>query len=266
MKRIIYILMAVMTVVALLGGVTAFADESTDNLTRGTVYSESIVEFIAPEYEITAANGTNAAQNENESDANVDDSAQNDDSAANGEETNADKTTHEAGADNAREAENSESVNPFEAIFLTVKEYATEIFCALSFVGSVLLAYAYKKGLLPIIKTGIGAISATVSSIKESAEIAESKADDLSHGLSERLAGAETCLGEIEGAMDTLATRLDALQSDSDDRRKIKIILAAQIDMLYSIFMTSSLPQYQKDEVGVKIAEMREALLENENE
>ena len=38
----------------------------------------------------------------------------------------------------------------------------------------------------------------------------------------------------------------------------MKIILSAQIDMLYDIFMTSSLPQYQKDAVSKRIGEMKE--------
>ena len=40
----------------------------------------------------------------------------------------------------------------------------------------------------------------------------------------------------------------------------MRTILAGQIDMLYSIFMSSGLPQYQKDEIGEKIKEMREEL------
>lgn len=236
MKRIIYILAIVMTVVTLLGGVTVFADTSAENLTRGTVYSENSDETSLPDGESTVTN-------------------EHTDTAGDAQQ----KTDVADGTE-------GEKTNPFEVVFLAVKEYATEIFCALSFIGSILLAYAYKKGLLPIIKRGIGAISTTVSTIKETAERGESKTDELSKKLSDRLAGAEKCLGDIENAIDTLGTRLDGLQSDSDERKQIKVILAAQIDMLYSIFMTSALPQYQKDEVGVKIAMMREALLENESE
>ena len=35
--------------------------------------------------------------------------------------------------------------------------------------------------------------------------------------------------------------------------------------MLYSIFMTSALPQYQKDEVGARIAKMREVIGDDED-
>ena len=38
------------------------------------------------------------------------------------------------------------------------------------------------------------------------------------------------------------------------------VCLISQVDMLYAIFMSSALPQYQKDEVGARIKEMREEL------
>ena len=39
--------------------------------------------------------------------------------------------------------------------------------------------------------------------------------------------------------------------------------MKAQVDMLYEIFMSSSLPQYQKDSVGEKISSMRKSLSED---
>jgi hypothetical protein len=42
----------------------------------------------------------------------------------------------------------------------------------------------------------------------------------------------------------------------------MKTIMSAQVDMLYNIFMSSSLPQYSKDAVGERISEMKAALAE----
>ena len=39
----------------------------------------------------------------------------------------------------------------------------------------------------------------------------------------------------------------------------------AQIDMLYEIFMSSALPQYAKDRVGEKVAEMKAQLTDGED-
>ena len=44
------------------------------------------------------------------------------------------------------------------------------------------------------------------------------------------------------------------------ERETVKLLLEEQINMLYTIFLSSSLPQYQKDEIGVRIQSMREEL------
>lgn len=226
MKRIIYIIAVILAVATVFGGITVFADSSEDNLTRDTTYVEN--------------------------------------------ETNKNDISGEEVTDNivTDDATNNDDIvtNSFEAVFETVKKYATEIFCALSFIGSLILAYAYRSGLLPIIKSGIGAISDVVSRIKETTERGESKTDEIASAVCGRLSNAEACLDNIENAIDVLGERLDLLSKDADERKKLRVILSAQIDMLYSIFMTSALPQYQKDEVGMKISEMREALLGNEDE
>ena len=41
-------------------------------------------------------------------------------------------------------------------------------------------------------------------------------------------------------------------------------VLKAEIDMLYEIFMAASLPQYLKERVGERVAEMKHALTEGE--
>ncbi len=317
MKRIIYILTVVIALAIILGGVTVSADTTTDNLTRGAVFtasSDSVDQSgasalegeeaspkagetptdVTPNDEAeknasTPSNNPVSGEESTPSDTPAgsnDENAADDTPAGGNEENGADDTptggneendandkptgggNEENGADDtpAGSGDGEKKSNPFEVVFATVKEYATEIFCALSFVGSLILAYAYKSGLLPIIKGGIGAISTTVSSIKETAERGESKTDELTRAVCDRLSDAEICLDGIGNAIDELGKRLNGLESDADERKKLNLILATQIDMLYSIFMTSSLPQYQKDEVGAKISEMREALLKNEGE
>ena len=45
------------------------------------------------------------------------------------------------------------------------------------------------------------------------------------------------------------------------ERDAMRTILTSQVDMLYAIFICSSLPEYQKEEIGLKIQQMREELL-----
>ena len=271
MKRIVYIIATVLTVSILVGGVVASADYKAENSTRVGVYEKNAAVYTVEAEAVYTANvqeledGAEITENANaslgESNFATDGIKENglDESAAGTINTPVTEGTTESNGE-----EKDGTGNPFEALFNTVKAYATEIFCAMTFVGSLILAYAYKCGLIPIIKGGIGALSATVSGIRESAERGEKKTDELGHAVSERLKNAESTLDGISENLSLMATKLDKLEADGDEKRKLRIVMNAEVDMLYSIFMTSALPQYQKDEIGERIAKMREVLADDE--
>ena len=255
MKRIIYILLVVSALSILIGGVTVFADDTDVNLTRVGGFDNNTVIGCTVLNEEDNGYGTRIEGVDDT--ANVIAEAKDTDMADTYDENAADGSVSNP-VDSDKGIEKS---NPFEIIFDTVKKHVTEILCALSFVGSLILAYFYKAGLLPIIKNGIGAIATTVSKIKETTERGEEKTEDLSKRLSLKLADTESALSELNSSLSDIENRLDRLADGASEQEKLKLILSAQIDMLYSIFMTSALPQYQKDEIGARIGEMREALL-----
>lgn len=274
MKRIVYIIAVMMTVLALVGGSAVSADYQGENATRVASYEENGAGDTLAGGENDPADAPTDTKTSREAESTPADSAntaeedagKTDGATANGSTENADDTAKDNGDENAEATANDgETSNPFEAFFNTVKEYATEIFCALTFVGSLILAYAYKCGLIPIIKGGIGALSATVSHIKETAERSEEKTGEIGKTVADRLGSAETALGDISEMLSLMAAKLDRLEADGDERRKMRIVMNAEVDMLYSIFMTSALPQYQKDEVGARIAKMREVIGDDED-
>lgn len=274
MKRIVYIIAVIMTALALVGGVAVSADYQGENATRVASYEENGAGDTLAGGENDPADAPTDAKTSREAESTPADSANTveedaekaDGATANGSTENADDTANDNGDENAEATANDGGTsNPFEAFFNTVKQYATEIFCALTFVGSLILAYAYKCGLIPIIKGGIGALSATVSHIKETAERSEEKTGEIGKTVADRLGSAETALGDISEMLSLMAAKLDRLEADGDERRKMRIVMNAEVDMLYSIFMTSALPQYQKDEVGARIAKMREVIGDDED-
>ena len=64
------------------------------------------------------------------------------------------------------------------------------------------------------------------------------------------------------GRKATVNARLDALEDERDERKKLTAVLSAEVDMLYEIFMSAALPQYLKDSVGERIAKMKAEILE----
>ena len=164
----------------------------------------------------------------------------------------------------ASEGEAVREGNVFESAFTLVEENADELFSLLAFLGTLVIALLYKRGLTPTLSRGINRISASVSDIKktfcESSEITGTLTDR----ISERLGRLESSLDSFSLEIIRLEELLGSQAEYRTDRESMKRILTWQIDMLSEIFMTSSLPQYQKDAVGERVRAMREALAKDE--
>ena len=171
--------------------------------------------------------------------------------------------------DNSAEAPLSDT-NFFTRVYTELSEYAAEILCALTFVASLLLAVAYKKGLLPLLERSLVTIGNAITKIKDTASESAEQSTALSIGIENKLTRAMTTLEMLSDKVASLNTALeDSIRGEKESKREkeeLRIIVEAQIDMLYDIFMSSALPQYQKDAVGERIAKMREAMTPNEAE
>ncbi len=166
--------------------------------------------------------------------------------------------------DELTETEDAENSNMFSKAYAEITAYAGEILCAMTFVGSLVLAVAYKKGLLPLLKGSLISIGNAVSKIKEDTSESIEKHSQLTDGLE----GAKNMLEGLTEKVDTLDLMLkERLEDESraeKEKAAFKLIISSQIDMLYDIFMASALPQYQKDAVGERIAAMKGELLQND--
>ena len=151
-------------------------------------------------------------------------------------------------------------VNPFESAFSLVCDYSSEIFSALAFVGTLIVAHFYKKGMLPTLKGALTGVSRSLGAVSDKTEAALSP-------ISERAEAISDTIDSIKGVVDTLSSsllrvegELSALCEGDRERAAYKTIMLSQVEMLYDIFMSSALPQYKKDEIGERIAAMREEL------
>ena len=155
-------------------------------------------------------------------------------------------------------------MNPFEAIFEKVKEHSDTIFSALTFIGSLILAVTYKKGLLPVLGASIGKIGDTVKKIGDATEMSVIKSEGAIVDIDERIRGIGELFDRLEEQLLDLNKKMDYVEGEKAQNEKTRILMRSQVDMLYDIFMTSSLPQYSKDAVGEKIAAMKLLLEEGE--
>ena len=154
----------------------------------------------------------------------------------------------------------AEDGNLFAELYEYVKQNADNIFSALAFAASVVLALIYKKGLMPALTSSLGNLRASVKTIGETAERALAESEGAYTGVKKSIDLVGEGLDALCITVGELESRLAASEEEANDAKAIKTILAAQIDMLYNIFMSSSLPQYSKDAVGERIREMKAAL------
>ena len=157
--------------------------------------------------------------------------------------------------------------NVFEEIYEAASGFSSEILSVFAFVGSLIVAFAYRRGLLPTVKSGISAIGNAIGQIKDATDGYGRHQDEILSAFNERLTESERILERFGAAIDEIAAKTESATDAKADRENVKTLMSAQIDMLYEIFMTSQLPQYQKDSVSRRINEMREAnALENATE
>ena len=143
--------------------------------------------------------------------------------------------------------------NLFEEIYKSLENNADKIFSVLAFIGTLVVGVGYKSGLLPLLRDAITKLKGSIDGVKAEGEAREQV-------NVQRLA-------EISGTVERIENQLLQIDDERADYNKMRRereslgrILEGQIDMLYAIFMSSALPQYQKDEIGERISNMREEL------
>ncbi len=173
-------------------------------------------------------------------------------------------------ADNQTEAESafaetSTDENIFTMIYTEAASHAAEIFSFLSLVGTVIISWFYKRGLLPSVKGTLSNLGSAVGKIKESSDRQCKAQIEDAEKTSRRLSEFENTLSLYGENLKALEEHLISEEKMRLQREKTDRILAAQIDMLYDIFMTSSIPHYQKEATGERINKMRKEIEGYEN-
>ena len=158
--------------------------------------------------------------------------------------------------DNASE----EAGNVFSEIYDMIILHSDKILSALAFLASLVLAFSYRKGMLPLIKGGLNTLSGAVSKLKEETEQVSLISKETTDSALNRISDVSDLLFTLTEKLSALESELNFARQEQAKYSEIKIIMQSQIDMLYEIFMSSSIPLYQKETVGEKINSMRKTL------
>ncbi len=159
-----------------------------------------------------------------------------------------------------RVSEEDSSKNFFTLVYDTLSDHISELLSALTLISSIVVGYFYKRGLMPSVKGVLSGINGAVGRLKESSdkEIECRKSD--AKKVEDTLSSFGKSLEEQGRLISGIEERLITEEEYYKQKEKLNLILTSQVDMLYNIFISSSLPQYQKDAMSEKILAMRKEL------
>ncbi len=150
--------------------------------------------------------------------------------------------------------------NPFEEIYNLGLENADKIFSVLAFLGTLIVGIGYKSGFLPLLRDAL-------SKLKNAIDTAKEENDRNTVFTAEKMQALTAEVKSIGQTLDKQGKEIERIQWQFEgydalvkERQALRLTLEGQMDMLYAIFMQSTLPKYQKDEIGERISKLREEL------
>ena len=158
----------------------------------------------------------------------------------------------------------AEKENPFVALYELASAHTAEIFSALAALLSCVIAFAYRRGLLPLVKQGIGTLANTVGGIDKATEAAREQMlaeAQTNRSLTEQM---EKSIAQLSQKMSEILARFDALENDKTVDELLLSTLKTEVELLGEIFLSSSLPEYRKEIVGNTVARLKEQLTTRE--
>ena len=103
-----------------------------------------------------------------------------------------------------------------------------------------------------------------MKSLREETERNSAEKNEFIEKLSEKLAASEAILEGGSAKISELEEKLSEAMALGDKTEEFRAVMLAEVEMIYDIFLNSSLPQYQKDKVGEAYAKMKRTLGEKE--
>ena len=145
-------------------------------------------------------------------------------------------------------------VNFAETVSDFLDRHTGEIFSALSLVGTILLAWLARRGLLPAMQGGLRGLAAGVDRLTDAAK---SAGESQNRMISDLVSEAEPVLRDLSGMRDlfaSLADRTAELERKTaeakSENEKLLALNRAAIEMLKEVFTAAKLPVTSKEELA----------------
>ena len=156
--------------------------------------------------------------------------------------------------------------NDFEEIYNVAMDHISEILSLAAFVGSLICAIIYKSGLMPLMENGLSSLKNAAVKIKEATDKAECESKESLVTISRKIDDIEDTVSDMCEAFLAVTDALEGYKDQREHQKRLNTVLEGELDMLYDIFMTSALPEYEKARVGERMCKLKEALNSGEGE
>ena len=118
----------------------------------------------------------------------------------------------------------SEEANVFEIAYEWACENSAEILSALTFVGSLILAFTYKKVLLPKLSGALTKIGGSVNDLTEETEKSIKNIEGEFEAMKKKSEENEKLCLSLNESFNALSEKLDGISEDACERDKFKLI------------------------------------------
>ncbi len=169
-------------------------------------------------------------------------------------------------SENTEEAAEGEEANIFSTAFSAICNHSGEILSAITALLSGIVIFVYKRGILPILSGGISVVKGEVAEIEKHSKAQKETSLALSSTVSDGLASANERLTSLQENLTLLSERLILAEHTYKGTDELFSVLSSQLEMLYEIFMSSSLPAYEKERVAERIAAMKDCFTKKTEE
>ena len=121
----------------------------------------------------------------------------------------------------------------------------------LSLIGTLLVAFLYKTGLLPLLRSGLSALSDLLGKNREVTEHFTKETGEQIHRIEEYMTPMVDTLARSENALRAMEEKLAALETalerSEGDRQKTAAVLRTETEHFYELLASVNLPETQKD-------------------
>ncbi len=154
-------------------------------------------------------------------------------------------------------SEEAEAPAALETLVAFLEENASEILGTLTLIASLLVAFLYKSGLLPLLRNGITALADTAGKTGKMTEVFTEKAEAELSAIKESLVPFTALLQKSEEYLRTVS---EAMEKAERSEKETRDILAAETALFYELLSSVNLPEAQKESMAESYYKLRRRL------